>query len=165
MSLYERLGGAPAFIAATDEFYRRMLTDDRVASFFDGIDMDAQIAKQRAFLTYVTGGPAEYTGKDMRVAHAELVKRGLDSSHVDVVIGHLGAHPRDPRREAGGHRRGAPAGGERPKRRLEPMTREPSASLRLEGRSIRLRAGESVLEALEREGVDTPSGCRAGTCT
>ncbi len=67
-SLYARLGGAPAFEAAVDEFYRPMLIDDRVAEFFDGVEMDEQIPKQRAFLTYVTGGPAEYTGKEMRAA-------------------------------------------------------------------------------------------------
>jgi len=91
MSLYERLGGEPAFQSAVDDFYRRMLTDERVASFFDGVDMDGQIAKQKAFLTYVTGGPAEYTGKDMRAAHEHLWERGLADEHVDVVIEHLGA--------------------------------------------------------------------------
>ena len=30
--------------------------------------------------------------------------------------------------------------------------------------AIALEPGETVLEALEREGVDVPSGCRAGTC-
>jgi hemoglobin len=91
MSLYQRLGGEPAFTAAVDDFYRRMLSDERVAHFFDDVDMDGQIAKQKAFLTFVTGGPAEYTGKDMRAAHAKLVERGLASEHVDVVIEHLGA--------------------------------------------------------------------------
>lgn len=89
MSLYERLGGEPAFRAATDNFYRRMLSDDRVARFFDDVDMDGQIAKQRAFLTFVAGGPAEYTGQDMRIAHAPLVSRGLSDEHVDVVVQHL----------------------------------------------------------------------------
>ena len=91
MTLYERLGGEPAFRAATDEFYRRMLLDSRVADFFDNVDMEGQIAKQRAFLTFVTGGPAEYTGKDMREAHSALRERGLNDEHVDVVIEHLGA--------------------------------------------------------------------------
>lgn len=90
MSLYERLGGEPAFTAAVDEFYRRMLSDERVARFFDDVDMDGQIAKQKAFLTYVTGGPAEYTGQAMREAHAHLRERGLADGHVDVVIEHLG---------------------------------------------------------------------------
>ena len=91
MSLYERLGGEPAFQAAVDGFYRLMLTDARVSHFFDSVDMDGQIAKQKAFLTYVTGGPAEYTGKDMRSAHEHLLSKGLADEHVDVVIEHLGA--------------------------------------------------------------------------
>jgi hemoglobin len=38
----------------------------------------------------VLGGPNNYTGKDMRTAHAPLVSKGLNDSHVDVVIEHLG---------------------------------------------------------------------------
>ncbi|MCL4171175.1 UNVERIFIED_CONTAM: hypothetical protein GTU68_045531 [Idotea baltica] len=68
-----------------------MLTDDRVSHFFDLVEMDRQIAKQKAFLTYVTGGPAEYTGKDMRNAHEHLIAKGLTDEHVDIVIEHLGA--------------------------------------------------------------------------
>lgn len=90
MTLYERLGGEPAFTAAVDDFYRRMLLDERVARFFESTDMDAQIAKQKAFLTFVTGGPAEYTGKDMRAAHAHLLEQGLADEHVDIVVEHLG---------------------------------------------------------------------------
>ena len=91
MTLYERLGGAPAFDLVVDDFYRRMLLDDRVASFFEEVDMDGQIAKQKAFLTFVTGGPAEYTGQDMRAAHQHLLERGLNDMHFDVVVQHLGA--------------------------------------------------------------------------
>ncbi len=90
-SLFERLGGAPAMQAAVDDFYRRILTDDRVAKFFEGVDMDAQIAKQRSFLTFVTGGPAEYSGQDLRQAHKHLVDGGLADEHVDAVVEHLTA--------------------------------------------------------------------------
>jgi hemoglobin len=55
-SLYEQLGGEAAVDAAVDVFYRKVLSDDRVSSFFDDIDMDQQIAKQKAFLTMVFGG-------------------------------------------------------------------------------------------------------------
>jgi hemoglobin len=89
-SLYESLGGAPAVDAAVDIFYRKVLTDDRVAPFFDDVDMDRQAAKQKAFLTMVFGGPANYTGQDMRRGHAHLVARGMNDTHVDVVIGLLG---------------------------------------------------------------------------
>lgn len=91
MSLYEQLGGEPAVSAAVEVFYRKMLSDDRVASFFDDVDMDGQIAKQKGFLTMVLGGPNHYTGQDMRNGHRHLVARGLNDSHVDVVVEHLGA--------------------------------------------------------------------------
>jgi hemoglobin len=91
MSLYEKLGGAPAIEVAVDNFYNRVLADDRVAEFFDGVDMKRQIGKQRAFLAMVTGGPLKYTGLTMKKGHAELVKRGLNDSHVDAIIELLGA--------------------------------------------------------------------------
>jgi hemoglobin len=89
-TMFEQLGGAKAVDAAVDIFYRKMLSDDRVARFFDAVDMDKQRAKQKAFLTMVFGGPANYTGKDMRDGHAHLLKKGLNDSHVDIVIQHLG---------------------------------------------------------------------------
>ena len=53
--------------------------------------MDTQIAKQRTFFTMAFGGPNNYTGGDMRTVHARLVKMGLDDSHFDAVMEHLGA--------------------------------------------------------------------------
>jgi hemoglobin len=90
-SLYERLGGADAVNAAVDIFYRKVLSDDRVSPFFDNVDMDAQIAKQKGFLTMAFGGPNKYTGLDMRTGHKRLVARGLNDSHVDAIVELLGA--------------------------------------------------------------------------
>ena len=89
-SLYEQLGGQPAVELAVDNFYRKVLSDDRISHFFDGVDMDKQIAKQKAFLTMAFGGPHNYTGKGMRAGHAHLVARGLNDSHFDAVIELLG---------------------------------------------------------------------------
>ncbi|MEZ4743241.1 MAG: group 1 truncated hemoglobin [Bdellovibrionota bacterium] len=91
MSLYERLGGQAAVDQAVDMFYRRVLVDERISHFFDDIDMDGQISKQKAFLTMVFGGPNNYSGKDMREGHSRLIDKGLNDSHVDLVIEHLGA--------------------------------------------------------------------------
>lgn len=88
-TIYERVEGEPAIQELTERFYRKILMDDRVSGFFDDVDMDRQIAKQKAFLTMVTGGPNNYTGKDMREAHKHLIARGLNDTHVDVVIEHL----------------------------------------------------------------------------
>lgn len=90
-TLYERIGGEAAVNAAVDLFYRKVLNDYRINRFFDNTDMDKQIAKQRAFFTMAFGGPNHYTGQDMRNAHARLVKNGLDDSHFDAVMEHLGA--------------------------------------------------------------------------
>ena len=89
-SLYERLGGEAAVDTAVDIFYRKVLTDDRVNEFFDDVDIEKQAAKQKGFLTMVFGGPNDYTGKDMRDGHKHLVDRGLNDSHVDVIIELLG---------------------------------------------------------------------------
>ncbi len=90
-SLYERIGGEAAVSAAVELFYRKVLTDYRINRFFSTTDMDQQIAKQKAFFTVAFGGPNNYTGTDMRNAHAGLVKMGLDDSHFDAVMEHLGA--------------------------------------------------------------------------
>ena len=90
-SLYEQLGGQPAVDAAVDIFYRKVLSDDRIGDFFEGVDMDKQIAKQKGFLTMAFGGPHNYTGMDMRTAHAPLVARGLNDSHFDAVAENLSA--------------------------------------------------------------------------
>jgi hemoglobin len=94
-SLYEQLGGQAAVDAVVDIFYRKVLTDDRVSRFFEDVDMDQQIAKQKAFLTMVFGGPVAYTGSDMRTGHAHLLQRGLNDSHVSVVIELLGESLRE----------------------------------------------------------------------
>lgn len=90
-TLYHRLGGSPAIEAAVDIFYRKMLADPRVSHFFDNTDMNRQIAKQKGFLTMAFGGPNHYTGRDMREGHKHLVEKGLNDTHVDIVIEHLGS--------------------------------------------------------------------------
>ena len=90
-SLYEKIGGEAAVNAAVDVFYRKVLKDDRIKRFFDGVDMGKQAAKQKAFLTMAFGGPNNYTGEDMRRGHAHLVAKGLNDSHFNAVMENLGA--------------------------------------------------------------------------
>ncbi len=89
-TLFERLGGQDAVNTAVDIFYRKVLADDRVNYFFEGVDMEKQIQKQKGFLTMVFGGPNNYTGKDMREGHKHLIAKGLNDSHVDAIIELLG---------------------------------------------------------------------------
>lgn len=89
-TVYEKLGGAPAVQLAVDHFYERVLKDDRVKHFFDGMDMIQQKAHQRAFLTYAFGGAPQYDGRAMRQAHQALVEeRGLNGQHFDAIAENL----------------------------------------------------------------------------
>ena len=81
-------GAIDAFV---DLFYRKVLGDDRINGFFRGIDMDAQSAKQKAFLAMAFGGPANYTGKDLREGHRHLEAGGLNAGHFDALAGHANA--------------------------------------------------------------------------
>ncbi len=86
MSVYEKIGGEAAVDAAVDIFYRKVLMDERISEFFDTVDMDAQHAKQKAFLTMAFGGPNKYTGKDMREAHKHMK---LTEDHFNAVAENL----------------------------------------------------------------------------
>lgn len=90
-TLYEKLGGEPAVDAAVDLFYKKVLADDRIKHFFEGVDMARQAQHQKMFLTYAFGGAPDYPGKAMRAAHQRLVdEMGLDDSHFDAVMENLG---------------------------------------------------------------------------
>lgn len=88
-SLFDRIGGEAAVEAAVVSFYEKVMADDTLAQFFEHLDMSAQIKKQIAFMTMAFGGPNKYTGKDLRTAHAGLVKRGLGDPHFDAIATHL----------------------------------------------------------------------------
>ena len=88
-SLFERIGSEAAVDAAVDIFYRKVLGDPSISDFFDDVDMGAQHAKQKSFLTMAFGGPNNYTGDDLRKAHAPLVEKGLNNSHFVAVAEHL----------------------------------------------------------------------------
>lgn len=94
-SLFAKLGGSAAVDAAVDKFYRRVLADDRVNRFFEGVDMDKQATKQKAFLTMAFGGPNNYTGLDMKKGHEHLLKMGMDDTHFDAIVENLGATLKD----------------------------------------------------------------------
>ncbi|WP_101296693.1 group I truncated hemoglobin [Halegenticoccus soli] len=85
-TLYERLGGRDAIAAVVDEFYDRVVTDERVNGYFEDMDMTEQRAHQTQFLSAVAGGPADYDGRDMREAHADL---GIDDRDFEIIAAHL----------------------------------------------------------------------------
>jgi hemoglobin len=91
-TLYGQIGGEAAVTAAVRIFYRKVMEDDLIRPFFSDLDMEAQTRKQVAFMTWAFDGPSAYRGRDLRTAHASLVKeRGLSDIHFDAVARHLDA--------------------------------------------------------------------------
>lgn len=89
LSLFDRIGGIEAVTAAVDIFYDKVINDESISHFFEGVDIKKQRAKQSAFLVYAFGGPVEYKGKDLQSAHAHLVQKGLNENHFNSVLHHL----------------------------------------------------------------------------
>jgi hemoglobin len=89
-TLFDKLGGKAAVDLAVDKFYEKVLSDERIKHFFEGVDMVKQRAHQKAFLTYAFGGTSKYDGRYMREAHRDLVeKHGLSGEHFDAVAENL----------------------------------------------------------------------------
>jgi hemoglobin len=86
MSIYASIGGAPTVRAAVDDFYARVLADQRLAPFFAGTDLQRLKAHQRAFIAAAIGGPEVFSGRDMASAHTGL---DIGDGDFDAVIGHL----------------------------------------------------------------------------
>jgi hemoglobin len=86
MSLYERLGQEVGIRTAVDDFYARLVADPQVAPFFEGIDLPRLRRHQTALLSQVTGGPVEYSGRELAAGHAGL---GIGPADFDRVVGHL----------------------------------------------------------------------------
>jgi hemoglobin len=87
--IFYKMGGINTLHDVVDCFYEKVLKDPVINHFFFGTDMEIQRAKMKAFLMMALGGPAMFTGKDIRGAHAGLVHRGLNDTHFDATAQHL----------------------------------------------------------------------------
>jgi hemoglobin len=87
-SLYDRLGGRDAIRVVVDDFYDRVLDDERLRPYFEDVSMDRLRSHQIQFLAAATGGPVDYAREDLRAAHAEM---GIDESEFEAVATHLDA--------------------------------------------------------------------------
>lgn len=87
MSLYDQLGQQPGITTAVDQFYERVLSDPSLAHYFADADVDKVRGHQVELLSSVSGGPQQYTGRALDLAHRRL---GITGEHFDRVVGHLG---------------------------------------------------------------------------
>jgi hemoglobin len=89
-SLYERLGGIDAIKAVVGEFAGRVLADTRVNKKFAKTDAPRLTLHLVEQICAATGGPCEYTGKDMKTTHKNMkVTEGEFNALVEDLVGAL----------------------------------------------------------------------------
>jgi len=86
-SLFERLGGKPAIEAVVASFVGRTTSDPRIKHRFHNTDATELKRLLVEFVCKATGGPCEYTGRDMKTAHAgmDLVDEEFTALVEDLV--------------------------------------------------------------------------------
>lgn len=85
-TVFDRLGGQDAVESVVDDFYDRVLSDERVIHHFEDSNTTELRAHQVQFISAVTGGPVQYSGQNMRTAHEGM---GITNNEFDVIVEHL----------------------------------------------------------------------------
>ena len=70
--LYDRLGGQRAIEAVVGELMGNVAADDRINVMFGMSDLGQLRTRLVDFICVATGGPCQYTGRDMKAAHAGM---------------------------------------------------------------------------------------------
>ena len=82
-SLYDRLGGEEAIKAVVDEFVANVGADTRINKYFANADLDRLRGHLIDQIGQASGGPQQYTGRDMKTAHAGM---GIDEPAFNALV-------------------------------------------------------------------------------
>jgi hemoglobin len=88
--LYDLIGGPRTIEAATKIFYEKILQDEGLRHFFEGVDM-AHMRSRLAMLVSMLLGGRIYTGKNIHDAHVRSRDQGLNNGHFDLFLQHFRA--------------------------------------------------------------------------
>lgn len=89
-TLLERIEATTSIETLVGALYFNILSDRRLAHFFEGVALDRVLAHQRRFLSVALGGGDRYAGRSLREAHRQLIEnKGLQGQHFDAVIENL----------------------------------------------------------------------------
>jgi hemoglobin len=82
-TLYVRLGGEAAIKAVVDEFVSNVGADTRINSYFANANLDRLKGHLVNQIGQASGGPQQYTGRDMKTTHAGM---GIDGPAFDALV-------------------------------------------------------------------------------
>jgi hemoglobin len=82
-SLFERLGGKGALTAVVEDFSARCAQDARINAKFARTDIPRLRSMLIDQVTEASGGPANYTGRDMKMAHTDM---GVTTGEFNALV-------------------------------------------------------------------------------
>ena len=82
-SLYDRLGGKDAITAVVDDFVARVAADTRINGFFANTDIPRLKQCLVDQICEASGGPCNYTCRDMKSAHAGM---GVSTADFNALV-------------------------------------------------------------------------------
>jgi len=85
-TLFDKIGGEAGIERLVGEFYERVLADEVLAPFFEGVPIERLQAMQKEFFSEALGGPLFYSGRSLRQVHDG---RGITKEHLRRFVGHL----------------------------------------------------------------------------
>ena len=96
-TLYERLGGAQGVASISADLIRRHMANPLIKMRFVESDVDQLTKHVIDFFSMGTGGPAQYTGRDMLTAHKAMnINERELVTVLDDALAALDAHDIDP---------------------------------------------------------------------
>jgi hemoglobin len=72
LSLFEKIGGAPAVVAMVNEFYEKVIKDPELNRYFKDVELGKLRRMQFEFFSAALGGAVQYTGRPIVNAHHHL---------------------------------------------------------------------------------------------
>jgi hemoglobin len=85
-TLFDKYGGFSTVSKIVREFYRQILQSPTLKPYFADANMERLIDHQTKFIAHVLGGPADYTGRELGVAHARLKITGEAFAEVASIL-------------------------------------------------------------------------------
>jgi len=82
-SLFQDLGGKDGIKQIVGDFLPIVLNDVRIKKKFDDIDIDHLAKRLTEQFCEVSGGPCQYSGKDMKTIHADL---GISNAQFNALV-------------------------------------------------------------------------------
>lgn len=90
-SIYERAGATSAIDAAIELMYGKVMADEELAPFFEGVDMVRMQGHTVEYMIKAFGGPDEYFNDALKPFFEQLAANGFSGPHFNKVGDHFAA--------------------------------------------------------------------------